>query len=86
MHTFRLILTAAVLAAGAALIVGSASGGVADDVFTVHGLVSDTATSASVVDSSLVNGWGLSAGPTTPPREHASSPSSSRSTGVTAFS
>src|SRR5258705_3916585 len=57
MRTFSLI--AAALAA-ASLIAGSAFGGIADDVFTVHNLVSDTA------DATLVNGWGLSAGPTTP--------------------
>jgi uncharacterized protein (TIGR03118 family) len=55
----RFSLIAAVLAA-ASLIAGSAFGGIADDVFTVHNLVSDTA------DATLVNGWGLSAGPTTP--------------------
>jgi uncharacterized protein (TIGR03118 family) len=57
MRTFSFI--AAALAA-ALLIAGSAFGGIADDVFTVHNLVSDTA------DATLVNGWGLSAGPTTP--------------------
>ena len=57
MRTFSLI--AAALAA-AAIIAGSALGGIADDVFTVHNLVSDSA------DAKLVNGWGLSAGPTTP--------------------
>jgi uncharacterized protein (TIGR03118 family) len=38
------------------------------DIFTVHALVSDdtTATPAPAADASLVNGWGLSAGPTTP--------------------
>ena len=55
----RFSLIAAALAA-ALLIAGSAFGGIADDVFTVHNLVSDTA------DATLVNGWGLSAGPTTP--------------------
>ena len=35
------------------------------NVYTVHPLVSDSA-SAPVTDASLVNGWGLSAGPTTP--------------------
>jgi uncharacterized protein (TIGR03118 family) len=55
----RFSLIAAALAA-ASLIAGSAFGGIADDVFTVHNLVSDTA------DATLVNGWGLSAGPTTP--------------------
>ena len=37
------------------------------DIYTVHALVSDNASvPASVTDTSLVNGWGLSAGPTTP--------------------
>jgi uncharacterized protein (TIGR03118 family) len=38
------------------------------DIFTVHALVSDdgTAAPAAATDKSLVNGWGLSAGPTTP--------------------
>ena len=57
----RFSLIAAALAA-ALLIAGSAFGGIADDVFTVHNLVS----AASAADATLVNGWGLSAGPTTP--------------------
>ncbi|HEY5058287.1 MAG TPA: TIGR03118 family protein [Gaiellaceae bacterium] len=65
MRTFRLA-TAAAAATLAMLAVGSASGGIADDVFTVHDLVGDTAGAAPVTDASLVNGWGLSAGPTTP--------------------
>ena len=37
------------------------------DIFTMHSLVSDDAsTPAPAKDASLVNGWGLSAGPTTP--------------------
>src|SRR2546421_742913 len=37
------------------------------DIFTTHSLVSDDAsTPAAATDASLVNGWGLSAGPTTP--------------------
>ena len=37
------------------------------DIYSVHQLVGDTATTgAPAVDASLVNGWGLSAGPTTP--------------------
>ena len=51
---------AAAAAVAAALVAGTASAGVQDDVFSVNNLVSDTA------DASLVNGWGLSAGPTTP--------------------
>ncbi len=65
MRTFPLV-SAAVAMAAAVFVVGSASGGIADDVFTVHGLVSDVSASAPATDSSLVNGWGLTAGPTTP--------------------
>jgi uncharacterized protein (TIGR03118 family) len=55
-----------VAAAAAVVIAGSAAGGIAEDVFTVHNLVGDTAGAAPASDASLVNGWGLSAGPTTP--------------------
>jgi len=65
MRTFRLV-TAAVAIAAAVLVAGSAAGGIADDVFTVHNLVSDTSGPAPATDASLVNGWGLTAGPTTP--------------------
>ncbi|HEY6961515.1 MAG TPA: TIGR03118 family protein [Gaiellaceae bacterium] len=44
----------------AAVLAATARGRAADDIYTVHQLVTDT------TDSSLVNGWGLSAGPTTP--------------------
>jgi uncharacterized protein (TIGR03118 family) len=53
---------AAVLAVGAASQLRSGP-----DIFTVHPLVSDDASgSAAASDRSLVNGWGLSAGPATP--------------------
>jgi uncharacterized protein (TIGR03118 family) len=65
MRTTYLTIAAAAIAA-AVLIAGPASGGIADDVFTVHNLVSDTAGPAPATDAALVNGWGLSAGPTTP--------------------
>jgi uncharacterized protein (TIGR03118 family) len=64
MFTFR--HAAAAVAVAAALVAGSASGGVQDDVFSVQNLAGDAASSAPVADGSLVNGWGLSAGPTTP--------------------
>ena len=48
------------------LVAGSASGGIADDVFSVHALVGDASGAAPATDATLVNGWGLSAGPTTP--------------------
>ena len=58
-------LAAAVVLAAA--VAGAARGRVAADIYSVHPLVSDTsATPASANDASLVNGWGLSAGPTTP--------------------
>jgi uncharacterized protein (TIGR03118 family) len=58
------LAAAAVLAAAVA---GSAQSRVAAAVFTVQSLVSDgSATAAPATDASLVNAWGLSAGPTTP--------------------
>jgi uncharacterized protein (TIGR03118 family) len=63
MRTSRLV-TAALAMVAALLVVGSAAGGIADDVFTVHDLISDASTATT--DTSLVNGWGLTAGPTTP--------------------
>ncbi|MFL5961499.1 MAG: TIGR03118 family protein [Gaiellaceae bacterium] len=57
--------------AGAAVLVGGVAA-VADareqaNAYTVHALVSDgTAVPATATDANLVNGWGLSAGPTTP--------------------
>ncbi len=56
----------AVAAAAVFLAAGAASGGIADDVFTMHALVGDTGGAGPVTDATLVNGWGLSAGPTTP--------------------
>ena len=61
----KLYLGAAAIAA-VLLVAGSAAGGIADDVFTVHPLVADAPGSAPATDATLVNGWGLSAGPTTP--------------------
>jgi len=48
------------------VVAASASGGIAEDVFTVHNLVGDSQGSAPLADAKLVNGWGLSAGPATP--------------------
>ena len=63
--SFRsLAFTAAVLAAAA--VAGSARGSQAADVYAVHSLVSDGGATATAADASLVNAWGLSAGPTTP--------------------
>ena len=38
----------------------------AQNVYTVHNLVSDVPGVADVMDPNLVNGWGITAGPTTP--------------------
>jgi uncharacterized protein (TIGR03118 family) len=52
---------------GAAVVAGAAPAREAADIYTVHPLVSDGATTpAPATDASLVNAWGLSAGPTTP--------------------
>jgi uncharacterized protein (TIGR03118 family) len=62
-------VTALALASAAVLAVlaGTAGARAADDIFSVHALVSDSAaTPAPGTDAKLVNGWGLSAGPTTP--------------------
>jgi uncharacterized protein (TIGR03118 family) len=61
---FRLAVIA--VAVAAAIAAGAAGAGVQDDVYFVHNLVTDTATGAPTTDANLVNGWGLSAGPTTP--------------------
>jgi len=55
----------AVAAMLAAAVAGSAQGRGAAVAYTVHPLVSDSA-SAPATDASLVNAWGLTAGPTTP--------------------
>jgi uncharacterized protein (TIGR03118 family) len=64
MFTFRHVVAG--IAIVAALAAGSASAGIQDDVFSVHDLVADGAGTAPVADASLVNAWGLTAGPTTP--------------------
>jgi uncharacterized protein (TIGR03118 family) len=54
-------------AAVLAVLAGGAGARATDDIFSTHALVSDgAATAAPGTDASLVNGWGLSAGPTTP--------------------
>jgi uncharacterized protein (TIGR03118 family) len=62
---FRLGAVGAVVVIAAGL-AGSVSAAPGDDVFTVTNLVADSGSSAATVDPSLVNPWGLSAGPTTP--------------------
>jgi uncharacterized protein (TIGR03118 family) len=60
-------LALAVLILSVTAFSGAALGRSASDVYAVQRLVSDSsATPAASTDSSLVNGWGLSAGPTTP--------------------
>jgi len=61
-----LLITAAAALVAAALVVRPASSGIGDVVYSVHNLVANTAGPAPAVDASLVNSWGLSAGPTTP--------------------
>jgi uncharacterized protein (TIGR03118 family) len=61
---FRLAFAAAALAC--AFVAGSAAAGTQNDIYSVQNLAADTAASAPTADSNLVNGWGLSAGPTTP--------------------
>jgi len=64
MLMFRLALAAGALA----LVLGVATAGARTqaNAYTVQDLVSDTSSSAPTTDPSLVNGWGLTAGPTTP--------------------
>jgi uncharacterized protein (TIGR03118 family) len=57
---------AVVAVAAAALLAGTAGAGVQDDRYAVSNLVADSAGGAAATDGSLVNGWGLVAGPTTP--------------------
>src|SRR5436305_8926436 len=66
-HAFPGKRAAAVLTAalGFALAVGAAQG-VGSKIFNPQTLVSDGAFTAVATDTSLVNAWGLSAGPTTP--------------------
>jgi uncharacterized protein (TIGR03118 family) len=64
--TFRSLALAGVILT-AALFAAVAHASAATDIYTVQPLVSDTpATPAASTDPSLVNAWGLSAGPTTP--------------------
>src|SRR5215470_16120505 len=67
-RSFRAVpLALLALGAAAAAVAGTANGRTAAGIFNVHALVSDSGgTAAPATDSSLVNGWGLSAGPTTP--------------------
>jgi len=64
-HTRSLALIVAATVSG--VLAAGATGRSAADIYSVHPLVSDSsATPAAAADGSLINGWGLSAGPTTP--------------------
>src|SRR3954447_1597864 len=60
----RSIALAIILTIAAAI--GATTSRAAVDTYTVTPLVSDGGTTAASTDAALVNGWGLSAGPTTP--------------------
>jgi uncharacterized protein (TIGR03118 family) len=47
-------------------VAGAASARTQTNLYGVNALVSDTAATANGTDASLVNGWGLTSGPTTP--------------------
>jgi len=66
-RSFARLATVVAVAAFAAWVAGAAIARAEADIYTVHPLVADSvAAGASATDASLVNGWGLSAGPTTP--------------------
>jgi uncharacterized protein (TIGR03118 family) len=66
MHRRGLIgVTALAVAALAAVPVSAANSNSANS-YTVHDLISDNGVGGSRVDANLVNGWGITAGPTTP--------------------
>ena len=63
----RVVFLCALAVAAAFAVTAAAREQAGPDIFTVHPLVSDgSATPAAAGDKSLVNAWGLSAGPTTP--------------------
>jgi len=67
MSPIRSATLALLVLIAAAVAVAGASGHTTANIFNVNPLVSDgAATPAPTTDTSLVNGWGLSAGPTTP--------------------
>src|SRR6478752_2333876 len=62
--TMAALLAVAVVTA---IVAAAAQGRQAANIYSLHALVSDSsATPAAASDASLVNAWGLSAGPTTP--------------------
>jgi uncharacterized protein (TIGR03118 family) len=66
MRSITLSAIAFAIAVFAAAAVGAGTVRAASDTYAVNPLVSDAGTTAPSTDASLVNGWGLSAGPTTP--------------------
>jgi uncharacterized protein (TIGR03118 family) len=62
----RTLSFVAVAVTALAALAGAADGSATANVYTVQPLVSDTAAGAPAADASLVNSWGLSAGPATP--------------------
>ena len=66
MHPRRLVGLAALAAATLVAAPVSAANINSQNSYTVHPLVSDTGVGGSLVDTNLVNGWGITAGPTTP--------------------
>jgi uncharacterized protein (TIGR03118 family) len=66
MHPRRLVPLAILSVAVLAVAPVSAANNNAANSYTVHALVSDTGVDGSATDTNLVNGWGLTAGPTTP--------------------
>jgi uncharacterized protein (TIGR03118 family) len=66
MHPRRFVVLTALAAAVVAAAPVSAANINAANSYTVTPLVSDTGVGGSTVDSHLVNGWGITAGPTTP--------------------
>src|SRR5438477_2192493 len=63
----RLLLAVVAAAAVAIGIAGSGSARTAVNIYSTHALISSgQSVAAAASDSALVNGWGLTAGPTTP--------------------
>src|SRR6476469_1709122 len=70
MHTRHIVRSGAVAlaASGALTLVGVAPAGASgrDPTYVRHDLVSDVKGAATIQDTTLVNGWGMSQGPSTP--------------------
>jgi uncharacterized protein (TIGR03118 family) len=66
MHPRRLLVLVALAAASLVAAPVSAANINSRNSFTVHALVSDTGVGGSLVDTNLVNGWGIAALPTSP--------------------